>query len=93
MADKVTEGLAHQTIDSLKSTGREIEMLLKEAGFENNTEDIHTKVRDFERDLVSRMPLVDYRQLYGPLLLKYKVLQKLLTDRFGVQFKDERSGL
>ncbi|MCE7992562.1 MAG: YkgJ family cysteine cluster protein [Roseivirga sp.] len=88
---KVTESIAHQTIHRVKSIREEIETQLKETGNENQKEDIHARMRDFERDLLTRMPPVEYRQLHGPLLLKYKVLQKLLIDRFGVQFKSEKS--
>lgn len=93
MRGKVAENLAHRIINSVKLIKEEIEILLKKAGNENDTEDIHTRMRDFERGLISQMPILEYRQLNGPLLLKYKILQKLLIDRFGLQFKGENKSL
>lgn len=90
MNGKVAENIALQTIHEVKSIREEIETQLGEVGKENQKQDVHTRMRDFERDLTSRMTPVEYRRLHGPLLLKYKVLQKLLTDRFGVQFKSEK---
>ncbi|MCE7992693.1 MAG: YkgJ family cysteine cluster protein [Roseivirga sp.] len=82
---------AHEAIDRLKSLKREIEMLLKTAGTENDRDDIHLKMWSLEKEALTRLTIEQFHNLHRPLLLKYEVLKRLLTNSFGVVFKRESS--
>ncbi|MBO3699062.1 YkgJ family cysteine cluster protein [Roseivirga sp. E12] len=84
---EVSEEEAIKTIDQLKSALEELDTLLLEADVPKERRGVHKRIRILEERSLTIMAEPQYRKAYGPLLIKYRLLQKLLTERFGIPFE------
>lgn len=88
---EVNEHDAHEAIDTLQSLRKEIDILLRIAGVENDRDDIHSKIWSLEREALTTLTAEQFHNLHRPLLLKYEALKTLLTSSFGIEFKSKSS--
>jgi len=84
---EVTDHHALGAIDQLKALKNEIEMLLIAAGVDSDKDDIHLKMWTLEKEALRTLSTEQFHDLHRPLLEKFQTFKKLLTDRFGVEFK------
>ncbi|GAB5528392.1 MAG: hypothetical protein Roseis3KO_01690 [Roseivirga sp.] len=84
---EVDENEAFESINKLKSAKQEIDLLLTKAGIDNKTGGIRARMRALEHTALLKMTPDEYRKTHGVLLIKYRLFQEILSDRFGVSFK------
>ncbi len=87
---KVDEGEAIEVINTLKSAVEEIDEILEKAGIPKGRLGVHKRITALEEQSLTEMTLTEYRKANGPLLIKYRLLQKLLTERFGIPFEKKK---
>lgn len=81
---KVTENTAYEVIDNARSAANEINSLLENAGIPKNNRSIQERMGILEKEALTKLTLRDYRKEHGPLLIKFKLFQELLYQKFGV---------
>ncbi|MCE7992747.1 MAG: YkgJ family cysteine cluster protein [Roseivirga sp.] len=84
---EVNKDEALSTINNLKSALEEINALLESAGVPKANHGIHKRMRVLEQESLSKVSLPEYRKTHGPLIIKHRLLQKLLAERFGIIFQ------
>ncbi len=84
---KIAEDDALRVIDQLKSALEELNGILEKATIPEQQGGILKRMQALERESLAIMSLSEYRKKYGPLLIKYRLLQELFTERFGIGFK------
>lgn len=89
--DRVDENQALETIAKLKEARKEVDLLLQKTAAGNKNWGLHARVMALEKEALLKMTLAEYRKKHGVLLIKYRLLQELLTLRFGVSFEKKRS--
>lgn len=84
---KVEEGDALRVIDKLKSAVEELDEILEKAGIPKQKRGVFKRMQALEKESFAIMTQPEYRKQYGTLLIKFRLLQELLTQRFGISFK------
>ncbi len=87
---KVEEREAIEVINTLKSALEELDEILEKAGIPKGGRGVHKRITALEEQSLTEMTLTEYRKANGPLLIKYRLLQKLLTERFGIPFEKKK---
>lgn len=84
---EVDENEAFESINKLKSAKQEIDLLLTKAGIDDKAGGIRGRMRVLEQTELLKMTSAEYRKTHGILLIKYRLFQEILSDKFGVSFK------